>query len=187
MGTLITPPIPDSGVNCAVWNPPAETPYTVYSMFFSMNKCPAETEEPTNGVLYAMHQRDPQFCQFTSGGLGTRFSSEYDLDGLNPAVLELRDKDMHPHFIGHQFRFPPDTCRWANTLIACGAGIGATGGFAIIFWSGILDVIIEASGLSDADDIRLELFAVNPFYFVYKLCSLSHRVNARFKFLHPLV
>jgi len=182
MGTKVEPILP--GPECLHWNPPDETPISLYVMFWDLKKGDRYgAREPPNGHLFRLPQTPEWACDWRCVNLAFGWEVTFNLQSANMA-LSLRDANLRDNvYFGNTKAYPPIVeYELFTNYYQWPAGNWGWGGFAVLFWMIDIVAIAESLGLGDADDLLFEFFHVSPTEFVVKFCSRSLRTNVKLKF-----
>lgn len=183
MGTRVEPPV--LGRECAVWDPPAETPLFIWAMFYDvkLGTNPAAVPAP-NWHLFKCQQHPSSVCTWVYENLAFGWEIFLQMqwmtslctlnDLLLPKNLYFTDTSIvtpWPEY--HVF-----TNEFWRPLLAFGWN-----GHCVIFWSDPFVLLPTLFGLDHIEDLMMEFFTDDADNIYVKYCSLRYGINFKFKIL----
>lgn len=181
MGTPIIEPI--VGLECFNWEPPAETPNYIYSVFWDILKgWQGAARQPPNEHIFKMIQHPGSPCLWTFEDIVWDWKAHFGFDA-NDCWLHLEDTSGMGHFyFGDLLPIsPPAEYELFTNDVQLPFNAWGYEGYGMIFWMDLLWAHVVGLGFSHAGDLRLEMFHYSVTDFVEKICSRILGTNVTFK------
>lgn len=182
MGTKIqTPP---TGVNCINWDPPGETPEFLYVYFWEVKKGDIPIAlEPPNNHIFKLTQNPAQPCIWTFLDLAWGWYIQVGLAALT-SWLWLAETGGAGRWVFADSVGPSPIVPLGSYTNWYQDPVGNWGyeGYGTIFLMQTIGMIADDFGLSDMDQLKLEMFGVGEPVRTAKYCSRRDRTNVKIQF-----